>query len=130
MFKHATNSKKQGDIGLATAINWFVANGYTVSIPLTDSQDYDLIVDNGNIPEKVQIKTTTQSNKSGSYEVGLRVLGGNQSWSGVVKHFDNTKVDIVFVLCDNGDKYVIPAKTITSKNSISVGSKWREFKVA
>ena len=36
------NSKKQGDIGLGIAIGWFATQGYTVCVPLTDSQDYDL----------------------------------------------------------------------------------------
>ena len=37
------NSKRQGNIGIGAAIAWFTVHGYTVSIPLTDSQDYDLI---------------------------------------------------------------------------------------
>jgi hypothetical protein len=39
------NSKKQGDWGLGSAIAWFTAQGYTVALPITDSQHYDLIVD-------------------------------------------------------------------------------------
>lgn len=42
------NPKKQGDAGLGVAIGWFTTHGYTMSVPLTDSQDYDLIVDDGN----------------------------------------------------------------------------------
>ena len=30
---------------MGIAIGYFVAQGYTVSVPLTDSQDYDLIID-------------------------------------------------------------------------------------
>lgn len=41
------NSKKQGDVGLGTDISFFTQRGWTVSIPLTDSQDYDLVVDEG-----------------------------------------------------------------------------------
>lgn len=47
MFENAINSKKQGDIGMCYAMAYFSKIGYTVSVPITDSQDYDLIVDNG-----------------------------------------------------------------------------------
>lgn len=44
------NSKKQGDAGLGEAIAYFTRLGYTVQLPLTDSQDYALVVDiDGNI---------------------------------------------------------------------------------
>lgn len=129
MFDKASNTKKQGDIGLGVAISYFVQQGITVSIPLTDSQDYDLIVDDGGL-KRVQIKTTSNKSESGGYEVGLRVLGGNRSWNGVAKVFDNTKVDYLFVLTEEGDKYLIPADKIESKNSIVVGkNKWNEYKI-
>jgi hypothetical protein len=37
------NTKKQGDVGLA--IGWFTSQGHTVCVHLTDSQDYDLVVE-------------------------------------------------------------------------------------
>ena len=36
-----------GNAGLAMAIAYFGSNGYTVSVPLNDTQDYDLVVDMG-----------------------------------------------------------------------------------
>lgn len=45
MFENAINSKKQGDIGMCYAMAYFSKMGYTVSVPVTDSQEYDLIVD-------------------------------------------------------------------------------------
>jgi HJR/Mrr/RecB family endonuclease len=61
MFDQA-NTKKQGDVGLGQAIAWFTRNSYTVSLPLTDSQDYDLIVDKDNVLYRVQVKTTSNKN--------------------------------------------------------------------
>lgn len=52
---------------MAYAIAYYSELGYTVSIPLTDTQDYDLIADTGNTLLKVQVKTTTCLNKSGNY---------------------------------------------------------------
>ena len=45
MFKNAINWKKQGDIGMCYAMAYYSKLGWTISIPITDSQDYDLIVD-------------------------------------------------------------------------------------
>jgi hypothetical protein len=68
------NSKKQGDVGMGVAIGYFAARGITVCIPLTDSQDYDLVIDLDDVLKKVQVKTTTS--KAGTrrgYDVHLRV---------------------------------------------------------
>lgn len=56
---------KQGNVGLAYAIAYY--SSYTISIPLTDSQDYDIIVDTGNTLLKV--KTTTCKKDNGNYQL-------------------------------------------------------------
>lgn len=43
-----TSNKEKGNTGLGIAIAYYDSNGYTVSIPLNDTQDYDLIVDKDN----------------------------------------------------------------------------------
>jgi hypothetical protein len=128
MFENAINSKKQGDIGLSLAIAWFSINGYTISIPLTDSQDYDLVVDKDKL-YKIQVKTSRCQKNSGIYQVQLSTTGGNRSWTGISKHFNPNNVDAVFILCENSDMYLIPSKQILCKATITVGNKYREFKV-
>jgi len=128
VFKNAKNSKQQGDVGLGTAIAYYTQEGYTVCIPLTDGQDYDLIVENGEM-QRVQVKTTRQKKSEGVYEVNLRVFGGNRSGKDIVKKFDNEKVELLFVLCENGDRYNIPAGVIKSGNCIVVGRKYKEYKI-
>lgn len=59
MFSHLKNSKLQGNVGMA----FYSKLGRIVSIPMTDSQDYDLLVDNGENILKIQVKTTTQVDK-------------------------------------------------------------------
>lgn len=122
---NAINSKKQGDIGLGHAISFFVSNGYTVSIPLTDSQDYDLIVDNGTL-FRVQVKTTKHKSPYGIFKVSLTVKGGNRSFN-TIKKFDPTKVDFVFIITNEGDRYLIPSKLLGS--TISLGHKYLHYKV-
>ena len=51
-----TTNKEKGNYGLGIAIAYFTSHGYIVSIPLNDTQDYDLIVDKNNCIQKVQVK--------------------------------------------------------------------------
>ena len=46
------SNKEKGNTGLGIAIAYYTSNGYTVSIPLNDTQDYDLIVDKNDILNK------------------------------------------------------------------------------
>lgn len=112
MFSNCINFKKQGDMGMCYAIAYYSKLGWTISIPVTDSQDYDLIVDTGTKLLKVQVKTTTQ-------------ISGHTT-----KTFDNNQSDLLFVLTDNGDCYSIPRDAITSKNTINLGEKVLMYKVS
>ena len=40
-----STNKEKGNSGLGMAIAYFSANGYTVYIPLNDTQDYDLVIE-------------------------------------------------------------------------------------
>jgi len=127
MIKHK-NTKKQGDAGLGDCIAYFTSIGATVLIPLTDSQDYDLVIDQGNGLKRVQVKTSTQVNKYGSYSVGLRLIGGTTGT--VLKHFDATSVELLFVLCSNGSRYLIPTSEFNCKTGIDLGKKYEKFRLA
>lgn len=39
------SNKEKGNSGLGMAIAYFSTRGYTVSIPLNDTQDYDLVIE-------------------------------------------------------------------------------------
>jgi hypothetical protein len=119
------NSKKQGDAGLGSAIGYFTSRGYMVALPLTDSHEYDLIVEIDNQLKKVQVKTTTVKTPYDIYQVELRTLGGNQSYN-TAKFFDATKIDYLFILT-NEQRYCIPCNIITSKTSINMGDKYKEY---
>lgn len=125
MFEKHDNPRKQGDAGMGIAISWFTRNGYTVSIPITDSQEYDLVVDDGSGCLRVSVKTTT--NKRGNcYEVGLRTQGGNKTQF-KVRNFDPASADLLFAACSNGDNYLIPFSAIEAKCSLGLGKKWSEY---
>lgn len=128
IFENCKNSKKQGDLGLGRAIGWLCEQGYTVSLPLTDSQDYDLIVDIDNILNRVQVKTTSYKSKYGVFGVNLSVKGGNRSFN-TIKKFDKTKVEYVFVLTSNNEMYFISTKDINAKNVLYVGKQYDKYKI-
>lgn len=120
------NSKKQGDAGLGCAIAHFTLLGATVSIPLTDSQEYDLIIDEDSVLKKVQVKTSSYKVNNLSV-VELRTKGGNKSGQTITK-FDSSKVDYVFVLTDEG-VYLIPSSRVECKSTLTLGKKYKEYLV-
>lgn len=117
-------NKNKGRAGMALAIAYFGANGYTVSIPLNDTQDYDLIVDDGNKLQKVSVKSTGCKMASDSYGLALRSMGGTsgKEYANVVK----SSADLLFALRADGLMYLIPIKDITTKNQIQLVSKKNE----
>lgn len=119
------NTKKQGDMGLGVAIGYFTSIGYTVGIPLTDSQDYDLIIDDGNHLGRVQVKTCSYKRKS--YEVNLSVKGGNRTSVGKLKKFDNTNCDYLFIVTEKLDKYLIPSQELVAKYNLVLGPKYKKY---
>jgi hypothetical protein len=130
MFENVINSKKQGDVGMCYAIAYYSKLGWTVSIPITDSQDYDLLVENtDNNILKVQVKTSRYLTEGGTYQVSLKTCGGNKSGQ-TIKKMDKNYIDLVFVLVDDGSCYSIPTERIESSGSMNLGDKYSEFKVS
>lgn len=130
MFENVINSKKQGDVGMRYAIAYYSRLGWTVSIPITDSQDYDLLVENtDNNILKVQVKTSRYLTEGGTYQVSLKTCGGNKSGQ-TIKKMDKNYIDLVFVLVDDGSCYSIPTEKIESSGSMNLGDKYSEFKVS
>lgn len=130
MFENVINSKKQGDVGMCYAIAYYSRLGWTVSIPITDSQDYDLLVENtDNNILKVQVKTSRYLTEGRTYQVSLKTCGGNKSGQ-TIKKMDKNYIDLVFVLVDDGSCYSIPTEKIESSGSMNLGDKYSEFKVS
>lgn len=129
MFKTTENTKQQGNVGVGRAIGWFTEQGYVVSIPLTDAQDYDLIVDIDNVLCKIQVKTTSYKNKYGIFNVNLSVKGGNRSYN-TIKKFNKLKVQYLFVLTSDNTMYVIPTSDIKSVYNLNLGKLMEKYKVA
>jgi PD-(D/E)XK endonuclease len=128
------NRRQQGDLGEASAIEWFTRQGATVFAPLGHSPDIDLIADFGMRTLCVQIKTSVcrarTPNGHPRFAIQLATLGGNQSWSGRVKKFDDARVDALFVLTGDGRRWLIPAAELEGATSVMLGGvKYSEFEI-
>jgi len=125
LFKNCKNSNSRGNIGLSSAIDYFTRLGYIVSIPLNDSQKYDLIVDSGKVLQRVQVKTTSKKQSdSNNYIVKLDSQAHN-----FVSKFDNTAIELLYILTEMDEIYIIPASVIESKTAISLTDKLINYKI-
>lgn len=123
------NPRRQGDLGEAAAIQWLTEVGACVSVPLFHSPDYDLVAELGGQLHRVQVKTGTHARGSG-YILQLATCGGNQSWTGLVKRFDPSRYDYLFVLVGDGRRWFIPASEIEGTTNIVLGGrKYEEYEV-
>ena len=120
-------NKEKGNAGLGIAIAYYSSNGYTVSIPLNDTQDYDLIVDKDNNLKRVQVKSTSCITKSGNYQVALKSCGGTNG--NTYKRVIDTCIEEVFILTEKLDMYIIPIKELKNRSTLSICDKYRKFKV-
>jgi hypothetical protein len=56
--------------------------------------------------------------------------GGNQSWNGVSKLFDPSKVDYLFALTSSGRRWFIPAMDLDGKRNVNLGGiKYAEYEI-
>ena len=117
MMNFKTN-KEKGNTGLGVAIAYYTSSGYTVSIPLNDTQDYDLIVDKDDILKRVQIKSTGCKTKYGNYQVALKSCGGTKGKT--YKTVIDTNIDELFILTEDFDMYILPIEAINNKSTLNI----------
>ena len=109
------NRKQIGRIGLSMAINYFTINGYTVSLPINDTQWYDLIVEKDGLFESVQCKATQTKEDY----ISLCSAGGTKGlrYDSVLNH---TELKWLFCVSRELGMWLIPVKDITTKRQIKL----------
>jgi hypothetical protein len=121
--------RRQGDLGELSAMQWLVARGATVYVPLLHSPDCDLVVDLDGRLIRVQVKASTYKSEH-RFHVTLSTRGGNESWSGLVKRLDPERCDYLFVHVADGRRWFIPAGAVGGGTHIVVGGpKYAAFEV-
>ena len=118
-------NKEKGNAGLALAIAYFGSNGYTVSIPLNDTQDYDIIVEKDGKLQTVQCKATGQKVYENNYSLSISSCGGTNGKR--YKSVKDSNVDLLFALREDGIMYVIPIDDIKSKTAISLSTEKSKY---
>lgn len=93
-------TQRKGDVAVSQAITSFTKLGFDVSIPLTESAAYDLVVDTGKELKRVQVRYT------GNHQVDLRRIHSN-SGGYVVKKSKLGSYDWLYVLNSEGKEYLI-----------------------
>lgn len=121
------SNKEKGNTGLGIAIAYYSANGYTVSIPLNDTQDYDFIVDKDNILKKIQVKATSCKTKYNKYQVALKSCGGTKG--GTYKTVVDTNIDEVFIVTDSLELFRIPIEVIKNKATLNLCEEYEKYKI-
>lgn len=122
-----STNKEKGNSGLGMAIAYFSANGYTVSIPLNDTQDYDLVIEKNGILESVQVKATGCKTKYNVYQVALKSCGGTKG--DTYKTLIDTKVDYLFILTEEMKMYFIPCNKIFNKTTLNLSNEYLKYEV-
>lgn len=120
-------NKDKGNSSLGIAIAYYASNGYIVSIPLNDTQDYDLVVDKDNLIKKVQVKSTGCKTKYGNYQVALKSCGGTKGKT--YKTIIETNIDEVFIVTKDLEIYILPIKELKNKSTINLCDKYQKYKV-
>ena len=123
-------SKRQGLVGIGAAIAYFTSQGNLVNMPLNDSQDYDMIVDDGASLKKVQVKTTRYRSKSNGcrYNVCLKSSGGTKG--AVYGRVGEGNSDLLFIHTEAGDNYLMPVEYVRNHRSqLVLGDEVEKFRV-
>lgn len=123
------NSKERGDIAVGQAINYFISHGYEVCLPIGDKRHYDIIIEKSGKLSRVQIKFAGLYKSKNQCRVGLRITGGNQSYS-YSKKYDNDAFDSLFVYTERGERYFVPWKNIDCRNELTIENiKYKKYRV-
>lgn len=109
-------------MGIGAAIAYFTSRGDNVLLPITDSQDYDIVVDIDGILHKVQVKYTSAKSPYGKYVVSLRSISGSSRKE--YKTVRDTSVDYLFILTEIGDRYLMPISELKSVSTLNISDEF------
>ena len=100
------------------AINYFTCQGYTVSLPMNDTQWYDLVIEKDGKFETVQCKAT----QTDEGKIDFRSTGGTKGtvYDNLLNH---SELDYLFCVNKNLEMWLIPIKEITTKRQITLRTK-------
>lgn len=100
--------------------------GWTVCVPITDSQDYDLVVEMpGDGLMKVQVKNICREVRPGCFEAQLGIRGGTRG--GIWKKPEEMRFDLLFIAAGDGTEWLIPRQMLRSSITVGIGTKNKRY---
>ena len=110
-------TQRKGDIAVTVAIARFTKLGFDVSLPITESAAYDIVVDDTNGLHRVQVRY------SSGREVELRRIHSN-STGYIVKKTAKEAYDWLFVLNAAGEEYLVK-RCLDGRRSVHTQPEYR-----
>jgi len=111
---------KQGTVSQLLASSYFVGQGYVVSVPVDDFNEYDLIIDDGKL-SRIQVKTIYWDNSKKRYLISLvtsHIRGNGRRTN--KKYHKNSFEFLTGVEKETGAIYHIPIIKLIGRRSITV----------
>lgn len=107
-------NKQKGRIGLSMAINYFTCHGYTVSLPINDTQWYDIIVEKNGVFYTVQCKCTDTADNG----ISLRSTGGTKGtvYDRITNH---PELNYLFCVSKERNMFLIPVDAIIQSGNVN-----------
>src|SRR5262245_36265337 len=110
-------------------MEWLASRGARIYVPVGHSPDADLVAELDGVPLRIEVKTSTRR-RDDRWSVLISTRGGNQSWTGLVKYFDPSRCDFLFVHVGDGRRWFIPTGALDCRSSLMLGgSKYAEFEI-
>lgn len=106
-------TQRKGDIAVTKAIAIFTGMNFDVSLPITESAAYDLVVDDSGGLKRVQVKYTSGK------EIDLRRIHSN-SRGYVVKKTSPNAYDWLFVVTD--DACYLIKSCLSGRRSVNIST--------
>jgi len=111
---------KKGTVSELLAMVFFKKNEYIVSKPISDFNEYDLIIDNGSL-WRVQVKTVYWDNSKHRYLISLVTSHIRGKGRKPNKKYTQKSFDVLCAVCEPENAiYVIPIKEIIGRRSITL----------
>lgn len=114
------NKHQRGTVSELLAAKYFVENGFRVAKPITDFNEYDLVVDFDDVLERVQVKTIYWDNSKERYLISCVTshIRGNSRRTN--KKYTKQSFDSLCAVEKNtGAIYLIPIDIVAGRRSIT-----------
>jgi hypothetical protein len=125
--EQAVENLRRSSIGIA--IDWFLARGHCVSIPIEHAAPYDLVVECDEGMKRVQIKTTSHRDSRGNWIVATHRMIYDPTASAVTGHrrrrgYKENEVDWFFVVTAERTLFLLPIGLVAGKTAITLGHRY------